>query len=59
MKLLLRPDECAEILGCKKTKFYEDFVKDSTFPKPVIVGKTKFWKFADIEEWVRNLKAIA
>jgi len=59
MKLLLRPEECATLLDCGKTKFYEDFVKNPTFPKPVIIGKTKFWKFVDIEEWVKGLKASA
>ena len=59
MKLLLRPEECAKLLDVGKSKFYEDFVKDPTFPKPVQVGKTKFWRLKDIQEWVESLKSVA
>jgi len=58
-QLLLTPKDCQEVLRVGNTKFYEEIVKDDTFPKPVIIGKSKFYRTEDIEEWVRGLKASA
>ena len=52
-------EECAKFLGMKKTKFYADVVSDPTFPKPIMIGKTKYWRTYDVEEWVMSRKAIA
>lgn len=58
-QLLLTPKDCQEVLGVGNTKFYSEIVKDETFPKPVIIGKSKRYKTEDIEAWVRGLKASA
>lgn len=58
-KLLLTPKECAEVLSIGITKFYNDIVKNPTFPKPVILGKTKLYRFADVMKWVESLDAVA
>lgn len=59
MQLLLTAKDCQEILSVGNTKFYDDTVKDETFPKPVVIGKSKRWRYEDIKEWVLNLKASA
>jgi len=58
-KILLMAEECAKYLGMKKTKFYADVLTDVTFPRPIMIGKTKFWRTYDVEEWVMTRKAIA
>jgi len=46
------------VLNIGNTKFYE-IVKDENFPKPVVVGKSKFWRMEDLEKWVMSLEACA
>jgi len=57
--LLLKPKDCANVLNVGVTKFYEEVVTDKTFPAPIMIGKTKYYRYEDVQNWVSGLKASA
>jgi len=46
--------------GGRSHMFVERLLKnDPTFPKPTFIGRLRFWKIADLEEWERQRAAKA
>lgn len=51
---LLKIKETCNLLNISLRKFYEDIVKDETFPKPFRLGKTKtkLYSEGEIRKWI-------
>ena len=37
--------------GCSHMFIERRLANDPTFPRPVFLGRMRFWKLADLEEW--------
>ncbi len=63
----LNADECADYFGLRRTKkgepnrrgFLERISCRPDFPKPLVIGNEKVWKFSEVEECALEWRRVS